>query len=223
MIPATAATALRHGARADEASDGHVRDDAGRARGSRACPGHAGGRRRSWARCQKEHAPDAVEGVLRGARDAHAREQRADDADRQAEAAAFPRMQFLGSGKGIRNCRARTVEGLLLLQPRVALQHRAEDGGEQEERQEAREKAVVGDQRGESAGPVVAELLDDRRDGSDSRALRQRLIQLVQSVGDATCRLPQHVRDRGGVSRAVELGGCAGRGETTSLCNVYPM
>ena len=129
------------------------------------------------------HLPDAVEGVLSSVRDAQSGEQRCDDPDRQRDAAPVQ--------AGVRDLIAdqrelpeRAFEDALAL-VRVALQHEAEHGHEHEQQREQREKAVEGDQPGELARAVVAELLDHRGDETDARPALLCTVELAQAIAEA--------------------------------------
>ncbi len=122
---------------------------------------------RKSGRCLKGTLQMRLKRVLGRVGDAHAGEQREHDADHERGGAAGERVQFELVADD-RNLPERAVEDLVLLAG-VALQHEAEDRDEHEQQREQRDERVVGDQRGELAGLVVAELLDDRREEAERR------------------------------------------------------
>jgi hypothetical protein len=113
---------------------------------------------------------DGVEGLLSRHRHADPRQQRADQADREREAAALQRARReLEQGDLLE----RGVEHVLLV---VGAEDEAEQRREQQQQREQREEAVVGHQRGLVAGAVVGELLDHgERD-------RERGVALLETV-----------------------------------------
>ena len=129
--------------------------------------------------------PDLLEGVLGRADDAQAAEQQADDADRQRAGAAFQRvdvaLQLIADDRELAERRVQDF-GLVL---RVAFEHEAEHGHEQQQQREQRGEAVVGDQRRELPGAVVAELLDHRRGKAQPRAALLDAVERLEAVGEA--------------------------------------
>ncbi len=111
----------------------------------------------------------------------------------------------------------RAVEDPLLLAG-VALQDEAEDRHEHEQQREQRDEAVVGDQRGELSGLVVAELLDHGRDEADPRAPLLAAVERAQAVGDAHLSFAL-----GGQMPAVRRAGANWRGGPGSLSSDTPM
>ena len=120
---------------------------------------------------------------------AEAAEQQADDADRQRAGAAFQRMdvalQLVADDRELAERRVQDA-GLVL---RVAFEHEAEHGHEHEQQREQRDEAVVGDQRRELPGAVVAELLDHRGGKAQPRVALLDAVERVEAVGEAHRRL----------------------------------
>ena len=105
------------------------------------------------------HVPDLREGALEGDRDAEAGPQRAGEADHQGDAAPGERLDVVAQlGADDRDPVERRVDDVVA-QRRVALEDEPEDRDEREQQREQREERVVGAQRGEARGPVLAELL----------------------------------------------------------------
>ena len=134
--------------------------------------------------------PDLLEGVLRRADDAEAAQQQADDADRQRAGAALQRvdvaLQLIADDRELAERRVQDF-GLVL---RVAFEHEAEHGHEQQQQREQRGEAVVGDQRRELPGAVVAELLDHRRGKAQPRAALLDAVERLEAVVEAHRRRP---------------------------------
>ena len=96
----------------------------------------------------------------------------------------------------------------LLLEMGVAVQQIAQDGDQQEQQREQRQKAVVGQQRGEIAALVVDELVHDtEREAGGPVAL----LEAVEAVGGGHSR---SVPTRGDPTRVQAVGaGNRSRGE----------
>ena len=86
-------------------------------------------------------------------------------------------------GADDRKLAERAVEDALLLLG-ITLQHVAEHGHEHQQQREQRHEAVVGDQRRELAGLVVAELLDHRGDEAQAPAALLVAVEGVEAVGE---------------------------------------
>lgn len=106
-----------------------------------------------------EWPPDPVERPLGGQHDPEARPERAHDADRKSNAAAFERAR----PDLVADHRELGERGLDRFPTKagVAREDVAEHRGQDEQKRKEREKGPVGDQRREVAAVVVAELLDD--------------------------------------------------------------
>ena len=168
------------------------------------------------------HVPDLVEGVLGGAGDAQAGEQRADEADRQRRGrcpASDVQLELVADDRELAE---RGVEDAASARSGCpAARSRGRD--EHQQQREQRDEAVVGDQRRELAGLVVAELLDTAarklsrglRCWRRSRACR-RSVRLIGA-------LPRRRRRHGARARRRAIGrGVCGRSGATSPC-VYPI
>jgi len=105
------------------------------------------------------HTVDTVERRLRSQRDAEARQQRADEPDDQRRGTALqrPGLQLVAHQRDLLERRVQHR----LLGSGVAVENEAQDRHKHHEQRKQREEAVVGDERGEVAALVVAELLDD--------------------------------------------------------------
>ncbi len=124
----------------------------------------------------ERHRPHGVERVLSRLGDAQAAQQRGHEPDRQRRrvAAQLMYLDLLADDRELAEDRVLD----LVSQPRVALEHEAEDRGQDEQERKQREEGVVGDQRGQIARVVVAELAQHgHRDG-------QRLVLLLEGVED---------------------------------------
>lgn len=122
----------------------------------------------------ERHGPDFVEGVLRGVGDAEAAPQRAKQADDQrADATGESMDPNLVADDGeltehrVLDRRLRAV---------IALQDEAQHRRHHEQQRKQREEAVVGDERGQAPGLVVAELAHDRH------RQRERAVALLEEV-----------------------------------------
>ena len=108
------------------------------------------------------HGPRPVERVLRRPGGAETAVERAEDPDRQSDAAALERVHVLAQlAADDRELGERRVDQPVL-EAGIPLQHEAEDGHEQEQQREQRQEPVVGDQRRQVGALVVAELVDHR-------------------------------------------------------------
>src|SRR4051812_3064086 len=104
---------------------------------------------------------DGVERRLRRLRDAETTPQRQADPDDQRGDVALQgsRLVLVADQRQLRERRVLDRTGQL----RMPVQDEAQDRGERQQQREDGEERVVGDQRGQVAGLVLAELFDDRK------------------------------------------------------------
>jgi hypothetical protein len=155
--------------RDDGLPQGKDHDHAGPAQGRRGAP---------WS-AVTGNRPDGVERVLQRGGHAARAEQGADQSDHQRQAGAVQRVH---AGLKLRpDLRVRAQRGIdhPLAQGGIVLEHDVEQRDKHKQQREDRQEREVRDQRGEVAGPVVAELLPHR----DRE--RQRLPAALEAVGPA--------------------------------------
>ena len=105
------------------------------------------------------HRPDRVQRVLDGAGHPECAEQRQDNADDERDPGAAQRVRVAAQlAADQRVLRERRVQQIVL-QLRVAAQHQIQHGVQDQQQREDRRECVIGHQRGQVAGLVVAELL----------------------------------------------------------------
>ena len=95
------------------------------------------------------------------------------------------------------------AEDLVLLDG-VALEDEAEDRHEYQQQREQRDERVVGDQRGELTGLVVAELLDHADEEAESWAALLAAIERLEMVGEAHLSAPSGSRWCGAATASIE-------------------
>ena len=129
---------------------------------------------RNPARSLARDAPDPVQRFAGGEHDPQAGPERPDDPDRERDAAPFQAADsdLFADHRELAEDRVDRV----LPQARVVGEDEAENRGQQEQQREEREEGPVGDQRGQVAALVVAELPADG-DGDG-----QRPVALLESV-----------------------------------------
>ena len=132
------------------------------------------------------HVPHFGHGVLRGLGDAERAPDQTDDPDDEAEPAAAHRVHVPFQLRADdRKVGERGVEQVVT-QRRVVVEEEAEDRDEHEQEREDRQEAVIGDQGGEVAAPIIAVLLDHSEDEGRRRVP---LLPFVHAVDDLVDQL----------------------------------
>ncbi len=131
----------------------------------------------------ERYVPDVLEGVLSRADDPRPASSRP---TRRSPGAALPFSEWsCAADRDDRELAERRSKHAGFWSPRSPSQHEAEHRHQHEQQREQRDEAVVGDQRRELAGLVVAELLDHRGGEAEPRVALLDAIQRLQAVGEA--------------------------------------